>query len=473
MNTLLKVVIFLVVSLLFIKVANACSCKKHKEFTLKEYNDLGLIFTGEVIEKYKDTLKNENIIKFKVSKIIKGKDVDGFVYAVNPISQCMLHVNLGEYYLLFLKSESEKPFVSMCSRKIKIENIDNYKIPHWLTSCTYKKEGLNKLYHLNQKLSSEGHYYNGKLEGFWKFYNKDGELSETGYYKRGLKDSIWTSFNYNGKRKDIITYKNDTLHGESISYYYNGAIEYEEHYKNGLRNGLSYGFSENGTKNWENNYKNGVSIESTSYFENGNKMQYHSDSLITRWYQNENKEDERVFKDGKIYSRNCWFENGKLNLALIFDSEENHIIVYAAKENGDIMVKNGTGYYKMYGEEGSLKDSLKVGKWKQEFSDGAIKETIYKKGEKSGVFKQFNKKGHLLVKGNYKNNKEKGIWKYWYSDNQIRFEKKWMKGQEYLINSWTSEGVAMVIKGNGLHTYYDVDGIKNDWVPTKEYINGK
>ena len=54
------------------------------------------------------------------------------------------------------------------------------------------------------------------------------------------------------------------------------------------------------------------------------------------------------------------------------------MIMFAARENGEIMVEKGNGYYDLLGQQGLCKDSLKVGTWRVELEDGGVKKINYK-----------------------------------------------------------------------------------------------
>ena len=475
----------------------ACSCKPLGEFTQEEFNELGVIFTGQVIGQFFDSIIQRSVLKIQVKKLFKGQDDNGFIYALNSWGNCSVHLKKDDNFLFFLYGKVDNPSISMCSRKIRIQDPDNFFPPNWLTHCTKKPDGMDKSYYPSKKLASEGRLVSQNPEGFWKYYKENGSLSSTGFYKNGLKDSIWTYYGYGGKTKKIASYKLDKLHGKSIRYYENGNKDSEDYYVNGLKHGFCYGLYKDGTKCWEKQYVNGESVKYSHFNKNGNKEKYRDDTLEASWYENGNKHYERYSKNRKDYYQRYWWENGQLRAILIFDEKGESNYVYASLENGEVIVENGTGYYDMWGIKGECKDSLKVGTWQQRFNNGTIEETKYKKGNKNGTFKRWNKDGKLMssgfhkegledgifkrwnedgkqiFEGLHKEGKPFGIWKFWYDNGQIQLERRWVNSENLMVNSWKPDGSQMVKDGNGRHEYYNNDGTKSKIMSPTMFENGK
>jgi len=70
------------------------------------------------------------------------------------------------------------------------------------------KEGYNKLYYPNGKISSEGNISNGKPDGYWKNYYENGQLKSEGNRKDYKLDSTWKFYNEKGLLYLVYTYKN-------------------------------------------------------------------------------------------------------------------------------------------------------------------------------------------------------------------------------------------------------------------------
>lgn len=424
----LKYLLLLFSTLLVNLVVNACSCRPRGGFTQKEFNDLGVIFTGQVVE---DTTINRNLIKFKVIELFKGQAKNRFIYAWNAKSSCRIYLKKNDHYLVFLYGKADTlRNIDDCSRRIWIEDINSFRIPDWLTKCVNKPDGIDRSYYPNKKLASEGKLVNQQPEGFWKYYRKNGSLILTGYYKQGFKESVWTSYNFDGQIEAVTSYEqNERKRGKKIEYFDNGNIKLER------------------------------------YFEEGKK-----DYEFYRW------------------------KRGHLKQILTFMDKGEEMIVYAAKKNGKVMVKHGTGYYDMEGEpeydirrqKGACKDSLKVGIWRTEFkdstlgetpykhepTDGIVEETMYKNGIKQGTFKRWTRNGKLRTEGGYQNGEVFGIWRFWYDSGKIASEVKWLEGEFWRVNSWTPDGHQILIDGNGKYIDYDYDGRRVTKHP-EEYKNGK
>lgn len=128
----LRIIGLLLSALLTTLTVHGCSCHDLGEFTQEEYNELGVIFTGQVVDEYYDTISDRTIIKFKVDQIFKGQSENGYIYAVNSPSSCRIQVKKGEHFLLFLYGKVGHSEISICSRKIRIDAIDSFIPPSGL-----------------------------------------------------------------------------------------------------------------------------------------------------------------------------------------------------------------------------------------------------------------------------------------------------------------------------------------------------
>lgn len=69
------------------------------------------------------------------------------------------------------------------------------------------KNGYNKFYYENGKVSSEGNMKDGSLDGYWKNYYENGKLKIEGNRKDHLLDSTWKFYDNKGKITKSIFYK--------------------------------------------------------------------------------------------------------------------------------------------------------------------------------------------------------------------------------------------------------------------------
>src|ERR1700761_1149444 len=88
----------------------------------------------------------------------------------------------------------------------------------FISSGQTAKEGYNKLYDANGKLSSEGTIRNGKPDGYWKTYYENGKIKSEGNRKDYVLDSVWNFYTAKGLMYVSFTYKNGKKNGFKYSY---------------------------------------------------------------------------------------------------------------------------------------------------------------------------------------------------------------------------------------------------------------
>ena len=69
------------------------------------------------------------------------------------------------------------------------------------------KNGYNKFYYENGKISSEGTMREGKPDGYWKNYYDNGKLKIEGNRKNFQLDSTWKFYDVKGRLTKAINYK--------------------------------------------------------------------------------------------------------------------------------------------------------------------------------------------------------------------------------------------------------------------------
>ncbi len=344
----------------------------------------------------------------------------------------------------------------------------------YISSGQTTKEGYNKLYDANGKLSSEGTIRNGKPDGYWKTYCENGKIKSEGNRKEYVLDSIWNfytakglmyvSFTYkNGKKngfkysyipsqKDSTVglliakenYVNDTLQGQSF-YYKAGKLLRIMTYKDGLIEGKAYDFSPDSLITVITIYKGGFVKKVTKI--NQYNTEGHKDGLWQTFYANGNVKWEGTYVDGKKdgYFK-TYTESGSLitiekyiSDVLQTDAPELAKLETQVKyfPNGRVQsegpLKNGKpfGVHHEYNEEGQvvkaeIYDSGRV------MAEGIL-DTL---GLQQGEWKEYHENGQLKSQGKYLNGLKVGPWKYYYAntkvfetgkyDNQGRQQGKWM-----------------------------------------------
>ena len=86
------------------------------------------------------------------------------------------------------------------------------------------------------KISRTG-YLNGRKEGIEKIWHANNKISEIRFYKQGKKVGIHELFWDNGNKKMIANFKNGEHNGEMIQWHQNGETYKKFNYKNGFEKG--------------------------------------------------------------------------------------------------------------------------------------------------------------------------------------------------------------------------------------------
>ena len=253
------------------------------------------------------------------------------------------------------------------------------------------KNGYNKFYYENGKVSSEGNMKDGKPDGYWKNYYENGKLKIEGNRKDHLLDSTWKFYDNKGKITKSIFYKTGKKNGPTFIFDTAQKISSIETYSNDIKQGYIKTFYPNGkTKSYvlyDKGKPEGIGYE------------YSSDSLITaiiqykggilQSYERINQKDEQNKKQG------VWKE-----------FHENLEVKKEMKFNDDSL----DGYVKEYDVKGNLLSTKKFNNGKQilkapeiaqvevyreVFQDGTLKyEGVYSDGVAIGSHYKYKQKYH-------------------------------------------------------------------------------
>lgn len=197
-------------------------------------------------------------------------------------------------------------------------------------------DGYNVFYYENGRVASEGHFKGGQPHGVWKSYYPDGTLKSIGNKASGQSDSTWTFFDSEGRKRKVFEYDNDLKNGCAEYYDTSGNVIKEMFYINDVAQG-----------------------EVVEYYASG-----------------ELKKQTNIV-DGK-----------EIGLALEYDTEGT-VITEEIYDNG--FLKDRKEFNRL-DEEGR-----KTGVWRSYFPNGTLQSEIaYKDGVKSGLSKEYNKKGKLI-----------------------------------------------------------------------------
>jgi uncharacterized protein len=383
------------------------------------------------------------------------------------------------------------------------------------------KDGFNKLYYPNGKVSSEGTIRDGKPDGYWKNYYENGLLKSEGNRKDFKLDSLWKFYSEKGLLYIVYTYKegkrngfrytyapqlkdsskgilsskenyvNDTLQG--IAYYYsNGKIYQIKTFKDGLIEGRSLQFNKDSLITSITIYKGGFIKKVTKI--NQVNTEGHKEGLWQTFYPDLTVQWEGNYTDGK---RDGYFKtyNQKGEL-LTVEKYINDVLQQNPPELAKLDIKtiyysNGVvqssgpykdnvpfGEHRIYKETGEpekadIYDSGRIvatgpidssdeqeGPWKEYYEGGGLKdEGQYTKGLKTGEWKYYFTDGKKFEIGKYKNGKQTGVWTWYFEDGTIRRQNGFSKGEEDGDFIEYNDSGKVVTKGE-----YDGGLKEGDWV---------
>ena len=170
---------------------------------------------------------------------------------------------------------------------------------HYMVQCYYVPE------HLPSSMWVDNYHYNCN--------NATSRLFP--YKKFTGKWRTWSAHKIDNEYSEA-EYLNGVLNGKKTIWHENGVKSYEAFYKDGQQIGWELSWYESGKKQSETNYGNGLEQKKyTSYYESG-KIKKITEFIegkriqSTEWYENGNKKSFRTFKNDEIYIRECWNEDG-------------------------------------------------------------------------------------------------------------------------------------------------------------------
>jgi antitoxin component YwqK of YwqJK toxin-antitoxin module len=209
------------------------------------------------------------------------------------------------------------------------------------------KDGYQVFKYPNGSVSSEGIIKNGKPEGFWKSYFVTGVKKSEGKRTNFLLDSIWVFYDQAG----------DTT--EKINYLY------------GKKNGWYYKYKKDPSR--------GVYVSSKELFAADRKE---GTAYV-------------YFPDGKVQQTYSYNSGKKEGLSKEYDKEGS--IITLLEYSNDFLVSRE----KINRTDGN---GLKQGDWKEFYPNGGIKsEKSYKDNLMHGYYKEYDKRGKLILTMLYEN----------------------------------------------------------------------
>lgn len=253
------------------------------------------------------------------------------------------------------------------------------------------KDGPEKRYYYNGKLSKGGEYLQGNYEGTVKSYYENGNVKSVYGYNIGNFEGPGNSYYENGNLQQSYNYFENELDGERKYYYENGKLDFVSHYDQGDLEGkymFYYGDSIPGGIFW---YHKDNIIAYSSVDKDGNPVKRipldKSTGVVICYYPNGNKSLECNYVKGSLTGKRLHYTpNGKLCEDENFENGYlNGIQKYYYE--GDTVLKEEDNYY--YGEpDGICRYYYKNGKLEHVEN--------YNLGTKEGPFRYYDKDGNLI-----------------------------------------------------------------------------
>lgn len=362
---------------------------------------------------------------------------------------------------------------------------------------TIVTDGYVKFYYPSGIMSSEGTLVNGKPDGWWKSYNEEGHLISEGNRRNLLLDSLWTFYNDKGKTTMTVHYRNGLKDGEQIIY-----TDDDYTVSNWLNDSIVGIVNTYDKSGWLKN-----SIPYVGGKAHGLSKTYRHDGLVTavtKYYhgimsrtEHINRTDKSGLKQGNW---KYFWNNGNLKLEATYLNDkkngffkfydENGLFLYVEKYDHDQLVQDAMETRQLdkrvaYHSNGKpsiiatyYKDQPEGLRREFDTAGNVIKGYVFENGWlryegitdmnglRQGIWKEYYQTGELRSKGNYKNSKPIGEWKYYFTDKSIEilgyYNNKGHKDGEWLW--FYPSGDTMVVANyddgdfEGIYTEYDEDG---------------
>ena len=332
-------------------------------------------------------------------------------------------IELRKYKLLSSKIEDDKIISTYENSKFilkitteKREKDEDSSREKSLTAYKFlliKKTGVfdldngNKVdYYSNGKIQAKYFLQEGKYNGTFTSYYYDGQIKKTGNYLTGIENGSFKEYYENGQVSFEYRTKEGVLNGPFKVYFENGETAKSGQNKNGKREGQFKEYDERGLLISEYTMKDdNLNGKVLTYA-------YDSDKKIT------------LIEEG-IYKKNK--KDGIWYLSCIINDKEDRVIDLTTYVDG---VKNG----KFQLNQG---DSLIFGSYKNDMLDGEYK--IYRdfvQGIFGGYIKTDTTKINLMTEGFYSDGLKTGLWKNYYSGNNLSIKSKGNYLEDLKTGKW-------------------------------------
>lgn len=227
-------------------------------------------------------------------------------------------------------------------------------------------------------IESKGEMKNGKKTGKWIAYYPGGKKARELNYVNGLENGTDTWYYENGKLARINHYDNGERYGEWKYFSEEGKLIDHTHYKKDKPHGIWKKYYDNGTVKYEGMYNEKGDFSQWKEFNEtkkiigwGNYNELKKEGKWTNYYENG-------------YVKSFGLIKGELEYPQELIYLDIHLYPYAYSYGGEIPF--------------------------------IIETTLFVQG---GEWKEYDQKGNLIAKGNYKNGNKIGLWLYYDSKGKL------------------------------------------------------
>ena len=293
-------------------------------------------------------------------------------------------------------------------------------------------DGYWKNYYRNGIIKSAGNRENFQLDGTWKFFTESGKVRTEISYERGVRNGPTRRYDTTGVVRKSTPYENDEVVGTEELFYPNGSIKERIPYDQGLKNGTGYVYARS----------DGRIINIRSY-DSGSLV---NDEAVNRYNGNDRKQGKWVtFHDNGVHKLVGPYVDGEKNgLFKEYDREGKLIGVYLY-ENG--LMKESSDDFSVltekraYYPDGTIRERASYGRtgkrqgytYRYDSAGNRMSSEFYRNdvklwegftdslGRKQGPWTYFYPDTASTVKaeGRYQDDRETGLWKYYYSDGKL------------------------------------------------------
>jgi antitoxin component YwqK of YwqJK toxin-antitoxin module len=284
------------------------------------------------------------------------------------------------------------------------------------------KQGLWREYYSNDRVKKESTYLNNELNGYIKEYDIRGQLKLSKRYFKGEeivddpkeKEEIQERIEYhnNGKIKKKGGFLKEKPVGVHRTYDEKGNVVASEVFSdegNKIGEGL---IEESGKRkgNWRSFYESGE-LKSEGTYKKGKRT-----GKWIYYFENGAIEQTGSFRNGKLDSKWMWYyDTGELW------REEEYV---AGREEGEAIEYSREGEII---DKGVYVDGLREGEWISRFGDH-IEKGKYLQGEREGEWKFYYLNENPKFEGNFFQGNEDGKHRWYYENGNLKEERYYVNG---------------------------------------------